>query len=609
MINRYLGVFAKGEIAYLFTHVKHEKEDHYFVDSSKNGFKFEGVRKNLFINREDGTIEKISKSSDFRISPLDHNEAALFYKSKVGKSQLFFSKSKNLTHFIGSKKVSAFNETAMLIPDFKYQGKYAAIFGEKELKIAYTDNFSDWEISKDPILTLRNDNFDSDSIIVSDLKSTPEGIFLVYFSRKESTRKWYMGTALFDNENPEKLIYRCGEPLWEEDLSHLNEEISPLGSIILEERLIIYFQTKKGQLYAFSLKFFKQSPAFSKAFPPYLVKKFKDNPIISPLLHHFWESKATFNPAAIFTGDKVHILYRAVGDSNTSVLGYATSPDGLNIDSRSPDPAYVPREDFERSNPSEIVFPFPYTSGGGGNGGCEDPKLVEIEGKIYMTYVAFSGRSNPGVALTSIKKYDFLAKNWKWEKPVLISNPKEIHKNWVLFPEKIDGKFAILHHMLPSVSISYFDDLSYFDGNNYLESWSRENHWGKTYFWDSHIRGAGPPPLKTKLGWLLLYQAMDYRDYGKYKLGAMILDSKNPENIIYRSRTPVLEPDRDYENEGYKAGVVYSCGAIIKNKDLLIYYGGADKYTCVAKSNLNDFLEEVKRAEVPHFSKIKLYSS
>jgi predicted GH43/DUF377 family glycosyl hydrolase len=86
---------------------------------------------------------------------------------------------------------------------------------------------------------------------------------------------------------------------------------------------------------------------------------------------------------------------------------------------------------------------------------------------------------------------------------------------------------------------------------------------------------------------------MDFRDYNRYKIGAMILDLENPEKVLYRSAYPVLEPDEYYENEGFKRGVIYSCGAIVKNKDLYIYYGGADMVSCVATANLDTFIKKI----------------
>ena len=59
---------------------------------------------------------------------------------------------------------------------------------------------------------------------------------------------------------------------------------------------------------------------------------------------------------------------------------------------------------------------------------------------------------------------------------------------------------------------------------------------GRVGFWDNRVRGAGPPPIKTKEGWLLFYHAIDMREPSKYKLGAMILDLNDPTKILYRTK-------------------------------------------------------------------------
>jgi hypothetical protein len=105
--------------------------------------------------------------------------------------------------------------------------------------------------------------------------------------------------------------------------------------------------------------------------------------------------------------------------------------------------------------------------------------------------------------------------------------------------------------------------------------------------------GCGPPPLKTKDGWLLIYQAVGACDESRYKIGAMLLDLKDPTKVLARTRSPILEPVAVYENEGFKAGVVYPCGAVIINDRLFVYYGGADTVVCVATAKLNNFLEQL----------------
>ena len=333
------------------------------------------------------------------------------------------------------------------------------------------------------------------------------------------------------------------------------------------------------------------------------LKRSRENPILGPQSDHVWEAKATFNPAALYRRGVVHLLYRAIGSDDVSTLGYAASADGRTIQERSPVPAYVhARCVAERSYGPRIE----YGSGGGGNGGCEDPRLVEIGGRVYLIYTAFDGWGSVREALSSIGLDDFLKRDWHWKPHVFISPPEEIHKNWVLFPEKIHGKYAILHSISPTVQVAYVDSLDEFDGSRFIEgsvfrqSFDPEgsqtlNGMPARPRWDSWVRGAGPPPIRTKHGWLLLYHAMDRRDPNRYKLGALLLSLDDPTRVVARSREPILEPDEQYENEGHKAGVVYSCGAVLVGGDLHVFYGGADTVVCVASATLDRFLDALRR--------------
>jgi len=340
-----------------------------------------------------------------------------------------------------------------------------------------------------------------------------------------------------------------------------------------------------------------------------VLGRFDGNPILEPRPKHWWESKAVFNPGVIYEDGKVHIVYRAVGDSDVSVLGYASSVDGFRIDERLDEPIYVPREPFEGAG---LVYPTPsyhqrtyvpiededYVSGGGW-GGCEDPRLTRIDDRVFMTYVAFDGYSPPRVALTSIHISDFLAKNWQWKKPVLISPPGVVDKNACILPGKINSKYVIFHRIFPDILIDFVDDLD-FDGTTRWLIGEFKIRPRKTY-WDSRKVGAGPPPIKTKDGWLLIYHAVGERDPGRYKMGMILLDLKDPTKALARSEEPILEPQVWYENEGWKAGVIYPCGAVVIKDRLLVYYGGADKVTCVASAKLDELLEQLvgSRRRVP----------
>lgn len=330
------------------------------------------------------------------------------------------------------------------------------------------------------------------------------------------------------------------------------------------------------------------------------LHKPSNNPIIKPISHVSWQSKAAFNPTAIHHDGKIHIIYRAIGDSDESVLGYANSRDGITINLRHPSVAYHHNKKnlVDKSRPN-----ISYSSGGGWGGGCEDPRLTLIDERAYLLYTAFDGWGSVRIALNSISLDDFISNRWNWRKPVLISPPGEIHKNWVLFPEKIKGKYAILHGLSPEILIDYFNSLDELDGDKFIQS----IHQGSPLWYrrSKGIRGVGPAPIKTKYGWLVLYHAMDKINSNQYKLWAMLLDLNNPTKILYRGVEPILEPDEDYENYGFKSGVVYSCGAVVKDGTLFVYYGGADMVSCVATANLDKFLKELIKSKPSKLAKTK----
>src|SRR3989338_7113157 len=112
--------------------------------------------------------------------------------------------------------------------------------------------------------------------------------------------------------------------------------------------------------------------------------KSEENPIISPKPENNWEAWQTFNPGVILLNNKVHFLYRAIGEDGISRLGYAVSSDGFRIDERLSHPVY------EHQVKEGGFNVFSYFSGGSW-GGAEDPRLTRVdeEDVLYMTYTAF----------------------------------------------------------------------------------------------------------------------------------------------------------------------------------------------------------------------------
>lgn len=324
----------------------------------------------------------------------------------------------------------------------------------------------------------------------------------------------------------------------------------------------------------------------------YHLSRSDNNPILSPLGHNHWEALATFNPAAYLDDSgRVHMLYRAIGGDGQSRIGYANSSDGVSFGYRCLYPIFhmqSPRR------PGMLAYdPIKFPSGGSW-GGCEDPRLTRIEDHIYLTFNAFDDWDSIRIAVSTIAESDFIAQRWNWSEPLLIS-PDGVHKNWVLFPEKIQGKFAILHGLSPLRidHVDHLEDLAH--GRRVIKS--SGNHGGAGYddhtrkhAWDARVKGAGSPPIKTEKGWLVLYHALERHELHRYKVGALLLDLKDPTKIIARSPAPILSPDAWYEND-WKPGIVYVCGAVVKDGKLLVYYGGGDKHVCVAETRLDTLLD------------------
>ncbi len=327
-----------------------------------------------------------------------------------------------------------------------------------------------------------------------------------------------------------------------------------------------------------------------KKHPALTLTRAPNNPLLTQRDNH-WEAEAVLNPAAVLVGDRIHLIYRAIGADGVSRLGYASSEDGIAFDERLPYPVYAAKSPGGTPHAQSRYSPVLYPSGGSW-GGCEDPRMVTIDGRIYVTFTIFDTETLR-MGVISMSKQDFIKKSFdKWGELVILSSGTR-EKNWTLFPEKINGKFAVLHGIIDDdisrVRIFY---------TNSLETLSQEKFKtidpqkvpNKLISWHVHTRSAGPPPIKTPYGWLILYHAHDADESHRYKLGAMLLDLNDPTKILHRSPHPIMEPDADYENNG-KPGVIYVCGAVIKDGTLFVYYGGADKVVAVATTPLKEFID------------------
>ena len=224
--------------------------------------------------------------------------------------------------------------------------------------------------------------------------------------------------------------------------------------------------------------------------------------------------------------------------------------------------------------------------------GCEDPRIVKFEGTYYVTYTAYS-RRGPRIALASTNDFK------SFEKYGLIG-PDRNDKDCVIFPERITGKIAVIHRLKSRVQIAYFQDFesliySREFWNGYVKHLGDYEIFCSKFSWERRKVGVGPPPIKTDLGWLVIYHGVSIG--GIYRAGAILLDLDNPLKVLGRTKEPILEPEREFEKYGVVPNVVFPDGAIVRDGELVVYYGGADKVSCVARASLNEFLDELRKSQ------------
>lgn len=385
---------------------------------------------------------------------------------------------------------------------------------------------------------------------------------------------------LLDLKNPRRIIGRTKGPfmvpeMYYELIGQVPHTIFPSGALIRDNKLEVYYGATDTHVAMASIPLDNLLQSISENTKK-LVARFPGNPIIAPRPGVLWEESGTVNPGAIDVGGKTCILYRAVARGNVSTLGYAESTDGLSIDYRSDKPAYFAREPFELRD-GHI---------GGDNYGCEDPRLMQIADRIYMTYSGYNG-STPRVAITSIDVDDFAARKWSaWSKPQAITPDGVPDKDAAILPEKVNGKYMIFHRVHESVCADF---LSTLDFTKERITQCIEIISPRKGMWDGGKVGIATPPVKTKDGWLLLYHGVSWST--TYRVGAVLLDLKDPTIVRARTGIPLFEPQEEYEQKGIVPNVVFPCGLTIRKGIVYMYYGGADYVVGVATVKLTQLLK------------------
>lgn len=312
-------------------------------------------------------------------------------------------------------------------------------------------------------------------------------------------------------------------------------------------------------------------------------------PILEPR-HVGINVRSIFNPGAIEEpSGGYHLLTRVtIGPDYAqppfvSILYHAFSPDGYTITKM--EPAITPQAGF--------------------TWGFEDPRITRIGRDYYIVATGYDGKT-PQICL-------FKTRNFKDIDFEGVIGPKgQDDKDAFFHPEKvtIDGqeKFMLFHRMSETGNIQYvladsidqLKDPGFWDEQlkpDAIEAHTlMKRHPGT---WEDKL-GGGPPPIRTKDGWLFLYHASD--QHGVYRMGVALLDLNDPRKVIARAPDFVMEPEQAYELDGPVPNVVFPQGVVKAerskrddNPELYIYYGAADKSVGMMSVRMNTLLDYVKQ--------------
>jgi predicted GH43/DUF377 family glycosyl hydrolase len=278
------------------------------------------------------------------------------------------------------------------------------------------------------------------------------------------------------------------------------------------------------------------------------LRRLSDRPVLRPDPRHPWEQAAVFNAAMVFHDGQYHMIYRATDRGGherfgryINTLGYATSTDLIHW-RRRPEP--ILRNDV----PQETRGP-------------EDPRVVRLNGEFYMTYTGFGGRFPDDYRICLATSRDLI----HWERQGVVLD--EPNKNSAIFPQKFNGRYCLLHRRHPAIWIAYSDDLqTWTDHRPIMEPLPGT--------WCSRRIGIAGPPVRVAEGWFLIFHGVD--EHNHYRLGAALLAADDPGRILARQAEPILEPELEWEINGFVPHVVFSCATVLNDDRIYCLYGGAD---------------------------------
>jgi predicted GH43/DUF377 family glycosyl hydrolase len=304
-----------------------------------------------------------------------------------------------------------------------------------------------------------------------------------------------------------------------------------------------------------------------------------ENPILVPG-DGWWDARGVLNPGVAVVDGRTAMIYRAVGAEGLSRFGVAWSEDWRHFEERSF--LYeAPPDDTEARL------------------GVEDPRLTWLDGTLWAVYTKasvapFGNQTMPNepvpfVVRIALARADGASRLYD-ERPLL---PQVLAKDGVLFPRRVGGRYYAFVRIFPSIQVSSSTDLvSWSTPRTVLEPIAGT--------WEAERIGAGPPPVETPWGWLIIYHANEYyRATGNrrhYRTGLAVLDLDDPTRVLYRHPEPIFVPSAPYETAGPVGNVVFPTGLIERDGLYYLYYGAADGVIGRATAPVSEVHALIERA-------------
>jgi predicted GH43/DUF377 family glycosyl hydrolase len=322
------------------------------------------------------------------------------------------------------------------------------------------------------------------------------------------------------------------------------------------------------------------------------------------LNEYSFEASALFNPSIVPHPDqsgapkgglRFILSLRAVGEGHVSSLTFrsgtiaadgsltvdptarlASSP-RINLRVSAPDGDHVDLTFNPEEELSERVI-FPVTESQ--SNGIEDARFVEFRDggrkTYYATYTAYSGTA---IRSELIETHDFMSFRMTPLQGAAASN-----KGMALFPRRIDGKYAMIARQdNENLYLIYSDDLYRWDGGQAILK--------PEFPWEFVQIGNCGSPIELDEGWLLLTHGVG--PVRKYSIGAALLDKNDPSKVLARSREPLLHPEPS-EREGYVPNVVYTCGAMRHNDQIILPYAVSDTFSNFATIKISALMRAMR---------------